>query len=950
MTEREVFVAALQIGDPAGRNAYLDRACADDTALRRRVNGLLGALGRVGEFLEVPVAVVADPDRTHGFDPEAAGEGPGEAIGPYRLVESIGEGGMGVVWLAEQQEPVRRPVALKVIKAGMDSRQVLARFEVERQALALMDHPNIARVLDAGATDSGRPYFVMELVQGTPITNYCDEHRLEPWQRLRLFVQVCHAVQHAHQKGIIHRDLKPNNVLVATYDGEPVVKVIDFGVAKATGQPLTEQTLVTGIGVVVGTPEYMSPEQAELNNADIDTRSDIYSLGVLLYELLTGTTPLTRRRVHEVALLEVLRLVREDEPARPSARLSATWELPRIAADRGLEPVRLSRLVRGELDLNVMQALEKDRNRRYPTANDLAEDVRRYLTGASVLACPPSAGYRARKFARKNRTMLATAGAFAALLVAASIGSTVLATWAMRERDRADEQKRSAEADFKRALGAVDQMLTRVGEVQLAHVPQMEPVRRDLLQDALGFYQEFLRERGDSPVVRAEAAKAYRRVGQIQDLLGQRDEAEKAYVQAAALLESLAAESPDDSFVLSEQAAVHRGLGLVYHATRRWPEAEKSLEQGVALLERANLEHQTNRRDLAGAHVNLVNLFRQMGKLDRAETAHVRSMELLDRLQAGDPTDSENLILRARSYQNVGLVYMAKGRMADAEEVYQKALVLNQQLHRVQPDVVDHRRRLSGTLNNLGLLYARDRQNEKAEAAFRESLAHKEATLRDYPMVTVFKIELAGAYDNLAMQVRMRSPEEALELAGRAIPILESVLAKDDRDITARMGLFNSLMGRAYALGRLERHEDAAKVWRRVLEISDGQPHINMRLYRPFAHLRLGEHAAATAESETVLAEGHAQPPNLHRFASIHSLASAAAAKDARLAPDVRAKLADQYGGRAVELLQMARAAGHYRKPSQLTDLKEHKDFDAIRSRSDFQMLLGELEKESPPS
>jgi serine/threonine protein kinase len=301
-------------------------------------------------------------------------------------------------------------VALKIIKAGMDSRQVLARFESERQALALMDHPNIAKVFDAGVSTSARPYFVMELVKGVPITNYSDDHRLTPKDRLALFVQVCHAVQHAHQKGIIHRDLKPTNVLVAPYDGRPVVKVIDFGVAKAAGQPLTEKTLVTGFGALVGTPEYMSPEQAELNNQDIDTRSDIYSLGVLLYELLTGTTPLTGKRVKEAALLEVLRLVREEEPPKPSTRLSQSKDsLPAISAQRHMEPAKLSRLVRGELDWIVMKALEKSRDRRYESASALAADVERYFADVPIQARPPSTWYRLRKFSARNKRGLVTA-------------------------------------------------------------------------------------------------------------------------------------------------------------------------------------------------------------------------------------------------------------------------------------------------------------------------------------------------------------------------------------------------------------------------------------------------------------------------------------------------------------------------------------------------------------
>jgi WD40 repeat protein len=437
-----VFSAALALGSAADREAYLDQECAGDPALRARAEALLRAHDRAGGFL----GLASGPVKSAAFEPAAeaaAAPAAGTVVSRrYKLLERVGEGGMGEVWMAEQTEPVRRKVALKLIRPGMDGKQVVARFEAERQALALMDHPNIAKVLDGGVAEGDRPYFVMELVKGVPITKYCDDHRLSPRDRLGLFAQVCAAVQHAHQKGVIHRDIKPSNVLVAPYDGVPVPKVIDFGVAKAAGQPLTEKTLFTGLGAVVGTPEYMSPEQAELNNQDVDTRSDVYALGVLLYELLTGTTPLTRKRLKESALLDVLRLIREEEPPRPSTRLSATDELPTVAANRGMEPRKLSGLVRGDLDWIVMKALEKDRARRYATANGLGQDVRRYLADEPVQAGPPSAAYRLRKFVRRNRAWVGAAVAVAAVLVVATAVSAALAVWA-REAEGVARQDRS---------------------------------------------------------------------------------------------------------------------------------------------------------------------------------------------------------------------------------------------------------------------------------------------------------------------------------------------------------------------------------------------------------------------------------------------------------------------------------------------------------------------------
>jgi serine/threonine-protein kinase len=378
-----IFHAARDIPDPDRRRDYVRKACGGDKARVAHVEALLAAADGPDSLLDRPAA--ATPVAT--IDQPTA-ESPCTVIGPYKLIGQIGEGGMGSVWMAQQTQPVTRLVAVKLIKAGMDSRQVIARFEAERQALALMDHPNIAKVFDAGTTKGepggvspGTPYFVMELVKGVPITKYCDDHRLTPKQRLQLFVPVCQAIQHAHQKGIIHRDIKPSNILVALYDGNPVPKVIDFGVAKAMGQQLTEQTLVTGFGNVVGTLEYMSPEQAEMNQLDIDTRSDIYSLGVLLYELLTGSTPLDKKRLKQAAFAELLRIIREEEPQSPSTRLSRSNDsLPSISAQRQMEPGKLTKLVRGELDWIVMKALEKDRNRRYETAYGFAMDVQRYLS------------------------------------------------------------------------------------------------------------------------------------------------------------------------------------------------------------------------------------------------------------------------------------------------------------------------------------------------------------------------------------------------------------------------------------------------------------------------------------------------------------------------------------------------------------------------------------------
>ena len=431
-SEESIFALALEKPNPAERLAFVEGACVGNPTLFARVEGLIRSHEEAGSFLKPTTAPASVT-----LDQGPISERPGERIGPYKLLQQIGEGGMGVVYMAEQERPVRRKVALKIIKPGMDSSQVVARFEAERQALAMMDHTNIARVFDAGTTESGRPYFVMELVHGVPITDYCDANQLTPRERLELFVPVCQAIQHAHQKGIIHRDIKPSNVLVTMYDDKPVPKVIDFGVAKATEQRLTERTLFTQYGALLGTFEYMSPEQSEMNAFGVDTRSDIYSLGVLLYELLTGTTPLEKPRLRQAALGELIRLIKEEEPPRPSVRLSGSGDLPKIAAARKTDPARLAKLVRGEVDWIVMKCLEKDRSRRYETASGLAHDVERFLKDEPVEACPPSAGYRLRKFARKNKRWLTTAAVIAALLLLSAADGIWLLLRAWRAEARA---------------------------------------------------------------------------------------------------------------------------------------------------------------------------------------------------------------------------------------------------------------------------------------------------------------------------------------------------------------------------------------------------------------------------------------------------------------------------------------------------------------------------------
>jgi serine/threonine protein kinase len=496
--EEALFDAARNLAGPTPRRVFLDQACAGDSALRARLEALLAAGTDAEKFFE-EVAPFGNPSSKQrvsgtGASEEAANraedafaEHPGSRIGPYKLLQRIGEGGGGVVYMAEQEKPVRRRVALKVIKLGMDTKSVIARFEAERQALAMMDHLNIARVLDANATETGRPYFVMELVRGVKITDYCDQNHLDTQQRLDLFIQICRALQHAHQKGIIHRDIKPSNILVTLHDGVPVPKVIDFGIAKATDTRLTDKTLFTAYEQFVGTPAYMSPEQAEMSGLDVDTRSDIYSLGVLLYELLTGKTPFDGKELVKSGLDEMRRTLREKEPQRPSTILTTLHgtELKATAEHRHAEPPKLISLLRGDLDWIVMKALEKDRTRRYETANGLAMDIERYLNNEPVIARPPSRVYRFQKLVRRNKGVFTAVGAVAIALVIGLGTSTCLFFMERAARRRAVE----AEQQQSRLREAAERGRAKENELRL----QAE-AREKMTQAAVLLNQNRLKE------------------------------------------------------------------------------------------------------------------------------------------------------------------------------------------------------------------------------------------------------------------------------------------------------------------------------------------------------------------------------------------------------------------------------------------------------------------------
>jgi serine/threonine protein kinase/tetratricopeptide (TPR) repeat protein len=839
--EKSIFLKAIEISSAEDRASYLDAACGDDPALRGRIEALLRAHERSLGLLDAPEA----PGPTADLGPVR--EGPGTVIGPYKLLEPIGEGGMGVVYMAEQTQAVRRKVALKIIKPGMDTRQVIARFEAERQALALMDHPHIARVLDAGATDSGRPYFAMELVRGLPVTEYCDRHRLAIADRLELFVQVCQAVQHAHQKGIIHRDLKPTNVLVTRIDGAAVPKVIDFGVAKAIGQQLTEKTLFTGFAQLIGTPLYMSPEQAEFSGVDVDTRSDIYSLGVLLYELLTGTTPFDRETFRTAAYDEIRRIIREEEPPRPSTRILLPSRRGRrdgvpltepeaaastVSANRQSDPWRLRKSLRGELDWIVMKCLEKDRNRRYETANGLAADLRRYLDHEPVEAGPPSSWYRLRKFARRNRALLATTGLVAVALVA---GTTVSLWQALRATD--------AERVASR----------RLSEVIQANATTTRALAETTRAKATAEAAE--------KAARLEAAKATA-INEFltEDLLIQAEPSNNAVEDRVTLLEILdrAADKAGERFADQPeiQDAVRATIAETYHGLASWEKAER---QWRAVLESTRRLHPGS-AGMFQAQSELAHILGHRGQVNEALALAKPASDGLARVLGPDHVAT----LHSRSH--LALAYREVGRIDEAVALDEATLKLREA--KLGPDHLDtlHSR------TSLALAYLKAGRTAEAVALLEPTLKLTESRLGpDHPDTLTDRDSLASAYHAAGRT------NDAVKIHEATLKLMESRLGPDHADTFHSR---NNLAEGYREAGRIDdaiRMHEATLKWREA-KLGPDHPHtLISRSNLALAYKAAGriDEAVALVEATLKLREAKLGPSHPDTLKSRHNLATA---------------------------------------------------------------------------
>jgi non-specific serine/threonine protein kinase/serine/threonine-protein kinase len=698
-----------------------------------------------------------------------------ERVGSYTALEVLGEGGMGVVYMAEQTEPVRRRVALKVIKPGMDTKQVVARFEAERQALAVMDHPNIARVFDGGATEAGRPYFVMELVQGVRITEYCDMHKLSVRERLKLFIAVCQAIQHAHQKGVIHRDLKPSNILVADQDGKPVPKVIDFGIAKAMGHRLTEKTLHTQRGQMIGTPAYMSPEQAEMTGLDVDTRTDIYSLGVSLYELVAGDLPFDPKDLEGHQAIVTLR---ETEPPTPSARFRTLGDRrDRIAESRRSDPTSLLRKLKGDLDWITMKAMEKDRKRRYETANGLALDIQRHLRNEPVLAGAPSARYRVSKFVRRHTAGVAFASVLLAVLLGFAITMSVQAARIARERDRANQEAETAQqvSDFLVGLFEVSDP----GEARGNSI-----TAREMLDSGAA---KIANDLADQPLVQARLMTT---MGSVYRSLGLYGQASPLLHQAVTLREN---EHGEDH---ADVATSLHDLATLYWEQGKYAEAEPLFQRAAAIREKVL---GSDDPDLGESLNGLAGVFWSQGRYAEAEPLFQRALAIAEETLGPEHQDV------AASLSNLGMVYYEQGKYAEAEPLFIRAVTIHEKV--LGPDHPD----MAASLNNLALFYWNQGEYAEAEPLLERAVSIAEKTLGpEHPLTATALNTLAALYYNQEKYV------EAEPLYLRVIAIREKALGLEHPDLATTL---NNL---AFLYRKQERYAEAETSFQRALAIWEG--------------------------------------------------------------------------------------------------------------------------------
>ncbi len=845
---------------------------------------------------------------------------PFERLGHYRIVRKIAEGGMGAVYEAEQENP-RRTVALKIVRSGFASDELLRRFQHEAQILGRLHHPGIAQVFEAGTapTPSGpQPFFAMELVDGEPLTDYAERHRLGVRGRLELMVKICDAVHHAHQKGVIHRDLKPANILVDAR-GQP--KILDFGVARATDSDLRSATLQTDVGQLLGTLPYMSPEQVAADPLELDTRSDVYALGVILYELLAGRRPydLSAKMIHEAA-----RVIRETDPVPISS---------------------IDRVFRGDVEIIVEKALEKDKTRRYASAAELAVDIERHLRDEPIVARPASAIYHLQKFARRNKALVLSASAVFLALVAGLIASRRQAVRAMAAEDLAKQRlvevdqalgqveakRKEAEGNFAMARDAVARYLDNVSDNAELKAHGLEPLRKRLLETARDFYDEFVKLHGQDPALRADLAEAHFRLGNIHRETGDGPSAVEDYRSAVALYDALAKEGTAGADHAARQALVISGnLGLALAEIGKNAESEAAYRRALELeplVERDAKPDLSFLASVGNVYDNLGTLLDHTGRGSEGETLHLASIRIRERLAHDRPDDLDPVNGLVKSYNNLASLYAMTHRLAEALPYFEKSVELSEKLVQAAPADADQANTLGASLNNLGAIYTLLGKLKEARATHERALPVREKAAREHPAIVEYRLHLAGTYCNLGeLGCRESSPDRGLDWLDRAAAQLEGVLAEQPQDATARYYLSYTCSWRGRALDELGRADEALAAWERAISFDDRNDSM-LRAGRARALARLGRCDDAAAQVRDVTSRDTLEPDVLCTLAGA---LTGCATSDDRSALE------------AVALLRRAAGLGDEAKRTVAAYL-DGPDAKLLRERADLAGLRTEL-------
>lgn len=872
--------------------------------------------------------------RTAGLETlegHAAGERAGAVIGRYELIEPLGEGGFGVVWRAQQHQPIQREVALKVIKPGLDSRDVIVRFETERQALALMDHPNIAAVLDAGTTADGRPYFVMELVHGTPITEFCDQRRLGLRERLKLFIPVCLAVQHAHQKAVLHRDLKPSNLLVTECDGQAVPKVIDFGIAKALGSAAEALTAArfgqTAIGTIVGTPQYMSPEQAG-SCLDVDTRSDVYSLGVVLCELLTGQT---QSPAEPTDFATALHWIRDGETVKPSTLVQSNSDSGAQAANnRNLEPARLVRELRGDLDWITLKALEKDRARRYETATALARDLQRHLDQQTVSAAAPTWRYQLGKFARRQRVALIAAG----LIFVALIAGTVVSLW---QAARAERSRVEASSHYAQAREAVEKYLAKVSDHPRLKSADFTDLQRELLETALPFYERMSHYQGDDPKLNADRGWAVWQLAKIYQATGQLEKAEAAYDDAIKQQQALIAAAPDDLPLQKALGFQHNELGLVQRKRGKSDECLVSYAKAVSIQEGLVAQDPENAEFQHSLGTVMINHAISLDLLKRSEDSqrvYVRAWAILRDLVERYPARTNYWGTTGDCLASLGALHLNTGHWKEAEFVLKQAVECHELTVVENPQNRIFQNMLGVSLSNLGVALFQLSRHEEAEQHLRRALVMQQRLAADFPSIPSYRDELMNTQKSLSVTLyRLGKVKESDALQETVSQTQVQIAANhpNQKEHTEELAKIYSLQA-ARAFERKD-WDTARDRYQRVAAASaDCEPHLRLCQIA----LKTKDHASAVKHAAEYVHRAPAVWQSYDFAAQRLCEALGMIQKDAKLESHRREQAASECADQIVLCLQKYVTVGG--TGLAVFDQGEHAAY--LRGRHDYQTLL----------